>query len=591
MNKSYSYEGIEEWYAELKKTQAIPLEVLIEKLNDISEDRKGIDQDTRYLKDPAEVKRSPTYHYKTGCLDDPETVADLAQRGLHYESLEMGGTHWLAVTPAKIMKEQNKKVPLLLVFHREDYSDPFWAMKTLALFSAYNDAAAQKQDHSILYIVANDEPTHMHAGIITEGIQNYCGDKNKIYVDISNLKNNAIDLKDIRGFEYVNEDGKPVGDPDTCITNLGDIPVLNFSGRWVPCWQPQPLNSAGDGTVDTEWLIHSEIGCKLLHARRFASSYKTVHDPDVKAFWKRRGLEFNCHYVHGERWVIFASAETVAENLPVVVCLDEVNEPDEHSVLTAYSNYEYYCSLAAQGDCAVIFFAMESPQMNDWICDILQEAGRMYPVDLSRVYMTGHSHNGHFTQEFARRHPNVLAAIAPLGNSPGLPAPAVSHEAVVVDDERAAIMEGIDMPTCILCGCKEVGGLVPVNQTAHASEPGINVEGYAATAEGKIAMWNRRLKAERCTLQPVAELMETSDSANKATRQLGILSDRAETVYMDGFEHYIADIKNFDGNTHFRVVAVQNMPHLIVPSMHFFAWNYMRRFARDQKTGEVIELF
>jgi hypothetical protein len=594
LNTNYRYEHIDEWYAKAEDVKPAAIEVLTGKLCELPEPRGDVDKHPVFQKDWDEVKTLPEYHYKTGCIDDPAVIDELNRMGLHYQSLEMAATYWVAVTPVSLIEKQGKKVPLLIVIHKEDYADPFWAMKTMKLFSAYNDAAAQKQDRTIIYVVSNNgEPIHMLTGMITEGIQNYCGDKNSIYIDLGNLVRNGVSLKDLDGFEYKDENGAMVADPDNQIEIFGGIPVLNFSNRWVTPWRPPTIENIADnsdGTADMNWLIHSGAGRKLLDANRFARAYQTVNDPKLQAYWQQRGLQYNCHYVNDERWVIFTPSQTIQEKLPLVVCLYEVNEPDDHSVVRAYSDYEVYCDVAAQGDCAVIFFAMESPERNDWLRDIVAEAAGMYPIDLSRVYLTGHSHNGHFTQELARRFPGMIACICPLGNSPGLQAPSVSHEAVVVDDERALRMETIDMPTCIICGCKEVGGLVPINKSAHAYTPGINVEGYAASAKGKIEMWNRRLKAERCPPQSIETILVAQHSENKASRELGFSDACFRTIYIDGFEHYIADIENVDGKYHFRVVAIENMPHMTLPSMHLCAWNYMRRFSRNQQTGEIIEL-
>lgn len=590
MNLSYNYEGWQEWESEPRDTDKAPIEVLIETLGTLPEDRQDIDDDPRFKTNWEVLKKLPEYHYKTGCYDDPEMVADLNRRGLHYESLEMGATRWLVLAPLKAYQEQDRRVPLLVVFHNENYDDPQWNLKTLALYAACVDAAAQKQDCTLIFIVTNSSLAHMFTGMITEGIQNYCADRDRIYIDLSNLRKHGRMLKEIEGFQYPLPDGSIADDPDACIETLDGIPVLNFSWRWVIPWRAHAIDGASDGTVVRDWQIHSETGRKMLEANRLSYRFRSCKDEDVQAYWSDMGLNYGCHYMHDERWIIFTPKQTRLEKLPVVVVLDEINEPDDHKPIAAFFNYREYGIIAAQGDCAVIFFAMESPRLNDWIVDILEDAAKVYPIDLDRVYMTGHSHNGHFTQEFARRHPNVVAAIAPLGNSPGLPMPAVSHEAVAVDDERAALMETMDMPTCILCGCCEVGGLVPVNQTAHAFEAGINVEGYAASAEGKIAMWQRRLKAERCSIPSVEEIRAAADSPNKATRMLGFPSERAETIYIDGFEHYVADIKNVDGNCHFRVVAAENTPHMVQPSLNLCAWNYMWRFARNRQTGEVIEL-
>jgi len=591
LNLNYNYDHIEEWETLGKDVKPSSLEILVRAIGLTNEDRGTVDTDPRYDRDIEEVKKSPAYHYKTGCLDDPEMIADLNSRGLHYETLEMGATRGIVITPLENHESKERKLPVLITFHKEDYFDPFWAMKTLHIYEARVEDAAVKQDRTHVFIVSNNEPARMFANMVTDCIQNYSGDKKKIYIDVSLLTGSGQKLREIEGYFYKDESGTVVADPDACIESFDGVDVLNYSGRWASPWRPHAINGASDGTVNAEWQIHSEFGRKMLERRRFSAMYSSPDDPGAQEYWKRMGLNYNSHYVNDERWVIFTPMSSALEKLPVVVCLSEVNEPNDHGIIEAFSTFREYCDIAAQGDCVVIFFAMEAPRWNDWICDILKDAETMYPVDLSRVYMTGHSHNGHFTQEFARRHPDVLAAIAPLGNSPGLPTPAVSHEAVSVTDEMAARMETMDMPTCILCGCKEVGGMVPINKTAHAFEAGINVEGYAASAQGKMDMWNRRLKAMRCPLQSDEALLAAAESPNKAVRELGFPSEKAETVYYDGFEHYIADVKNVDGNNHFRVIAIENMPHMVVPSMHIFAWNYMRRFARDRQTGQVIELF
>jgi poly(3-hydroxybutyrate) depolymerase len=51
--------------------------------------------------------------------------------------------------------------------------------------------------------------------------------------------------------------------------------------------------------------------------------------------------------------------------------------------------------------------------------EILEDAEKGYPLDRSRVYATGHSHNGRFAAEYMRRHQRDIAALATLGNEPG----------------------------------------------------------------------------------------------------------------------------------------------------------------------------
>jgi hypothetical protein len=203
--------------------------------------------------------------------------------------------------------------------------------------------------------------------------------------------------------------------------------------------------------------------------------------------------------------------------------------------------------------------------------------------------VTGHSHNGHFTREFAYRHSGVIAAAAPLGNFPGLPEPEESGEAVLVPDEKIEAMGRADMPIITIAGYTECGCMFPLNAPAKDLLPGQDFM-CPLSFEARARSWQRRLKASRCPEKTVEEIAATAQSADPVERKLGIPCDRSESLFLDGFEHYIADIKNVDGKYHLRIVGIENMPHMPLPLMCRLSWSFMRRFARDLGTGNVMEL-
>lgn len=592
MNKGFSYEEINAWNDDSYKSEPSPIQILASALVRFDRARDVLDGDPAFDRDPQELRESPAYHYKSGSFDDPDVVASLTERGLIYRSTEMGGCRYLVLAPKGVAPANlSVRYKMHFIIHNENYDDPMWAMKTLRLYNDEVEATARGLDRVLIFVISRSVLPQKLTNIVTKGVRDFCGDKSQVLIDVSDFLAAGSRLSDIPGFVYTDADGNAVSDIDGLVTKLDGAYVLNMARMWFSPFRPEPLGDAGDGTVDKEWLMHSRMGYHKHWTNRFVSKYGTWQNPEVQRFWSSHGLRLDTRYINGERWAIFMPTESSLEKLPVVVCFIDVCEPVEYSILFAYGEYKAYCDIAAHGECAVIFFSMENPDYADWVVDILSDASKEYPIDLSRVYVTGHSRNGQYVQEFARRNPMVPAAIVALGNSPGLPSPEVSQEAVPVDDGRAALMETMDMPTAIICGCRENGCLIPINKPGHATQPGIQVEGYGASAEGKIHMWNRRLKAERCPQQNEEELMGLKDSPNKVLRELGILSDKTELLWLDGFEHYIADIKNTDGKYHFRVVGVENQPHTIDYTMNLCGWNFMRRFSRDLSTGEVIELF
>jgi hypothetical protein len=106
-----------------------------------------------------------------------------------------------------------------------------------------------------------------------------------------------------------------------------------------------------------------------------------------------------------------------------------------------------------------------------------------------------------------------------------------------------------------------------------------------------IEAWQRRLQASRCPMKSREEIMAAERSEDYVTRLYGIPNDGSLLQVIDGVEHYIIDIKNIDGRKHLRIVGIENMVHTPEPTMPMVAWTFMRRFARDQKSGKVIELF
>jgi poly(3-hydroxybutyrate) depolymerase len=232
--------------------------------------------------------------------------------------------------------------------------------------------------------------------------------------------------------------------------------------------------------------------------------------------------------------------------------------------------FHEYQTIAANGDAILLYFVLEDPDSNDLLCEILKEAAGLYPIDERRVYLTGHSHDGFFAMIFARRHPGLVAAVATLGNQIGLMEPATTGENVfATSDEQLERMAGFDLPVINLLGCHEGGPFV---------------------REVHIRSWQRRLKASRCPMRTAAEIDAALTSGDKATRILGVPNDKSETLYAEGFEHYIADIRNLDGNFHLRVVKIEGMPHVTTPFMQSLSWSFMRRFARDPGTGNILEL-
>ena len=531
-----------------------------------------------YSRPDGDPKASPDYHAKTNSVNLPGIIDPLEKMGLRCTILEQGCKHWIAVFP---MHARAGKVRLLIVLHQQDAADPWWAMDTLVKRRRYHEIAARRQDTLVVYLVAKGaDNDRIFGNILQEACALYPVDLNQVYLDVSLADKLGCRLAVIPRLHWQNARAEPAN-PDELTENFEWIRVLNISGRWGSqdsLTRGLVMNQAMNrGLFDTERLIHSEGGRKMAEAMELERDFRTVYDPGYAEYWDRMGLRLDINETDGRRWLVYAPKQQLesGEKLPLVLAMQEVYRGNEHLAVTAASYFYEYTLLAAQGECILLFFALEDPDSNDLLEKITWQAVSRYPVDVQRIYVTGHSHDGWFARHFAYRHPRMIAALATMGNHVGLPeAGRVGNPIMGVSGAEIGYMKQIDMPTININGGSEGFSRYPTSESERRQ--------WAMD-------WQRRLEASRCPVCPVEEILAAPSSDNLAIRTLGVPGDRGLDCWFDGITHCAVDIKNVDGKYHLRVVSSENMPHTVTPSMIDLSWSFLRQFARDTETGKIIE--
>ena len=412
-----------------------------------------------------------------------------------------------------------------------------------------------------------------------------------LWLDIRTVYGAGSTLNSIPGFVLKGQDGKTIEDADAKVQRVGSlgIPCLNIAGIWHE--RSSQLYCMGHlarwtcGAFDPQRLVHSMAGKRMSEPMCLEHDIDSAFDPAVKKHLGAYGLSIDFHMHQYDRWISAVpkgALETPEEKLPLVVIMQDIPQCTPHSPLVAFSQYSGFLNIAGQGDCCLMFFAMECKEDNDILSDLLVEYADLYPADLSRVYLVGHSHNGGLASHYIRRHPKEIAAVATLGNRPGLMSSVeMGPETMAVEDNEIEFMaENLDVPTITIVGyCEPLSQYPLYEETEYHS------------LDENIRTWQRRLKAYRCPLQTEAQILACRHSENYVERMLGFPADWTDCLYLDGFENYIADVRNVDGKLHMRQVAMGNMPHTVTPTMCDITWNFLRRFARDLKTGKSIELY
>lgn len=587
MNKYYQYKHKELWDEHIwdkRLSPIIPLARWIQVKNRELNRIPGRPKDER--------RTTGIFDPKSNALSDPEILDGWERRGLHYHCTSMN-LPWIAMTPTGHMgvKGYRDEMDTILVLVNAELADPNWCMYTLEKYQTYLEQAAQHKFALIFLASDTIDASDHYISIVQEAVTLFHLNYNRMFLDVSTIYQAGTDLKSIPGFKYPGE-----ANPDAVVRRIAGISALDIAGKWTnknSLYDHLIIHSTGSSNLafDKDALIHSQVGKDLAEAIYYEYAFDDAEDPRLLQEWEARGIRCEFHDKNGEQWITLAplsAYDAPAKKLPCMCIMHEVNRFDPHQAITAFSYYYEFLNIAAQGECILLFFALESLNDNDLLHDILDDASQLYPIDRRRVYITGHSHNGRFAAEYMRRHQIEIAAVATLGNEPGQLSPEVTGGFFVVTDEQIAKQASVDTPLINISGFNERNSMFPLHSDAPFVRPGQWVA--LNTFEKRAVSWQRRLKSARCPAKTIEEIAATKNSSNSVERLLGIPADKTEVLFKDGSENYIADIKNGDGKFHLRIVALGNMPHTVTSTMIELAWSFLRRFARDQKTGECIEL-
>lgn len=617
-NKYFGYKGIELWDDKAWEGRISRIDGYVQYIGEHSMDIPKRFESPKL----SETELRKTYSGKVGAYLLPGFFEKWEQQGLILKPLDMT-EHWLCAVPSKALPKGDISLPVLTIFLRGDYGDRYWPMNIASAYEDYLEAAI-RDNWIMLFILSNKGPDRdrTYVNIIQEAGALFPCDMNRLYMEISSIREGLKDIK------------SEVDDPEKlveAVTSL-KIPALYMKGSWEYRGSlTRDLVMADKYSIrsfDRDAFIRSETGRKLCEAMELEHRFDTVEDEGLIRHFDEMGLKLEMHKMRLERWItltpkcVFDRSETgiyehkkdqadgaingerfydpatpeksrpgYDEKLPLFCVMQEVYEGNEHLSVTALSYFYELCRIAAQGSFILLFFVLEDADSNDLLSELIDEASELYPVDRSRVYVTGHSHDGRFTLEFAERNYKKIAAAATLGNFCGLEDAGRLGSAGVTDD-RMEQLRSIELPLANFCGCCEHGGKLPLNVDARELplRPGQEF-GRTLELSDRLKSWHRRLYAWNCNDRTDEEILAAKKSRDIVERELGFPVDLSSVRVMDGFRCFIGDLKDRHGRYLLRMVGLENMPHLPTPAMLALCWEFVSRFARDQETGEIIELW
>jgi hypothetical protein len=235
-----------------------------------------------------------------------------------------------------------------------------------------------------------------------------------------------------------------------------------------------------------------------------------------------------------------------------------------------------YANAAAEKEWIVI---VPSIELDEVILEILAEAERLYPVDMSRVYVTGFSYGGTMACRLAHQHPEVFAAAAPCGNLLG------DGVFYWVGEEPEPPFDGV--PRAL-----EMGTYMPVISIYGDLE--LMRYPFYASAEvdsliDGVNLWARVNHAGQLRKEDVMALSGRED-ISREEKKIGIplAADCRRTIYADGVTFRIGDLKSADGVVRIRMICEENIPHCPTPEMARQVIDFCGHFSRNLLTKESI---
>ena len=350
MNKNYAYPEITLWQPETWAHSDAAIHPLVaEELKILSETVRPVYKAGKY-----DGRRDGVYNPKSNMRILPDVTQIWESRGASVHLASMGFVAWIAVIP----RDHTPDTPVLLRFHVADLKDELWAMDTLDYYSADTDRALA-DGYAMLYLVYGSAmPAGIYMDIILELSALWRLKLREFFLDIRPLKDAGRELP-----------------PDFEEEDFHGVSAVRITDRWMACTAHQFICSQlnrHNPEFDLERLIHSTLGRKIAESMRWERDYRRWDDPGLLEEFRRRGLELEGHFTAGERWLTVRPAGTT-EKLPLLICLKEVRPVGEFMAVTALQFYHDQIEIAANGECILLFFAMESPDDNELLCDILKE--------------------------------------------------------------------------------------------------------------------------------------------------------------------------------------------------------------------------
>lgn len=245
--------------------------------------------------------------------------------------------------------------------------------------------------------------------------------------------------------------------------------------------------------------------------------------------------------------------------------------------------------LAAREECIVIAPENENEES---ILALIDYAKNHYPLDESRIYLTGYSFGGCMTTRNGWKHPELFAGMGWGGmlfatQMPGHELDGQWYPEYTVTEAMKQRMEELEMPFLLFMGENEMLELLPFWRDQSEVGPGHVIP---LMSKDKKEAFNNLRRAAGCAPVDFKEKEYYENHADSVVRSIGAEFERTEIREDRGRKYFIGDSVKPDGECLFRTVAAEKMHHSVTRMWAELIWEQIGKFARDPETKKLIRL-
>lgn len=360
------------------------------------------------------------------------------------------------------------------------------------------------------------------------------------------------------------------------------------------------LTMMGAPEFDAESYGRSESLTGILGNQECMLANPDEGSPETVKYWEERGLKKKLHQadVLAEKWASYLPMSYVngtapGKTYPLLFVMHGSGNP-------IYLAESYgYTHIAAREELIVIIPETETPEKLE---ELFAYAKEHYPVDWSRVYMVGYSLGGFMTARHGIRWPERFAAVGIGGMLFANGPTGVHKQNDVVWPEETITPQMVEhaaevkLPVCVCMGESEILGLLPIGK----DEPDFTPPGGDASEEkadridlsgrNKIASVNNWRQIAGCPRISEEKVREAARySPDIVTEKLGFPMERTSVELREGRSHFIGDCVNAEGQNLARFVCMGKSAHWPSRALTEMTWEFIRRFSRNQATGQIEE--